>query len=80
MRPEQRTCEVSDSFDHGPWIRCTRPARPVWHATEAGEIEEEWLCPEHERLMYHCQECGEHKGTWRGQFCERCNAEFDRYV
>jgi hypothetical protein len=80
MRPEQRTCEVSDSFDHGPWIRCTRPAQPVWHATEAGEIEEEWLGPGHERLMYHCQACGEHKGTWRGQLCERCDAESDRHI
>jgi hypothetical protein len=66
-------CEVNDRIDDGPWVPCPRLGRLClrWNA-EIGAVEEAYLCAEHEQMMYSCQECGEPKGTWRGQYCDDC--------
>ena len=73
MSSHERRCEMVYRIDNGPEQSCQRPGHPVmtWNQ-ESGQVEDEMLCQEHERLLYGCPVCGETKASRRVAFCDDC--------
>jgi hypothetical protein len=66
-------CEMVYRIDNGPEQSCQRLGHPVmtWNE-ERGQVEEEMLCREHERMLYGCHVCGEMKSSRRVPLCDDC--------